>query len=154
MPRPPVAVLLLNLAAISLVGCSTGSDKAATFTVLGDDTVLVDGGRDAINLALTDAAFLIGATEPVPGSDATRLPSYQDRSEFRSIQENGSAGVFEQRTLRFQTPDGVWIEALILYNDDSTTVRVTTDPVSQAAQRAYTQELARILRERGVSPWP
>ena len=154
MPRPPMPVLLLALCLATAPGCTTDSPDPASFTVLAGDTILVTAANDAVNLAVTNAAYAVGATEPVPGTGATRLPSYQERSEYRSVERDGSKVILEQRTVRFQTPDGVWLEALIMYSDDSTSILISSEPASASAEGAFAEEISRVLRERGATQWP
>lgn len=154
MSRSTCCALFLGIGLATGSGCSTEAPDAASFTVLAGDTILVTAEHDAINLAITNAAYTVGATQPVPETGATRLPSYQERSEYRSVEQDGTKVVYEQRTVRFQTSDGVWLEALIMYSDDCTTVIISSEPDSVSAQTALADEISRSLRDSGVTQWP
>ena len=154
MTRTACCALLLGLCLAVSPGCSSSSPAPDSFAVMGSgDTVVVQGERGSVNLALVEAAYTVGDAE-VLDVGKRRLPSYEERSEFRSVERDGIREIFEQRTIRFDLPEGGSLKAVATYTDGATSVRVTTAPESPASERAFVIELTRVLRERGAIETP
>lgn len=148
MARSVILALLFMFA--SVTGCAAPHESPPTFTQLGDDTLIVTGETEALNYAISHAVFSLGDPDADPESGIRRVPSYHDRSEFRSIERDGEKVVYEQRTIRFDTPEGVTVETLAVYTPGQTTVRIETTPQSDAVRTKFANAIASALRERGV----
>ncbi|MFG0293564.1 MAG: hypothetical protein ACF8MJ_10505 [Phycisphaerales bacterium JB050] len=149
MVRALIFVCTLGLGFAS--GCSSFPDGSPSFTMLADDTIIVTGEPDDLNLAIMQASFAIGDPHAHPATGVRRLPSYHERSELRTVERDGRSVHYEHRTTRFETPEGITIETRAEYTDGKTTLTIDTSPPSEATRTTYANAIARLLRDRGIN---